>query len=158
MTVAYRLAEPEDRVFIVDAWVSSYRTAHAAGMIAMEDWREIMWRQVEKVLDRPTTDTVVAYEPEETDHLADLQGFITADISAAAPYVFYVYVKESFRRAGYARGLFRALGIDPAAPFTYACKTAAVADLVRMRKIPCSKWDPLAARFANKMEQPRRRR
>lgn len=155
MTVAFRRADLADRRFICDAWVSSYRTAHAAGLIAMEDWHSVMWRQVEKILDRSSTTTLVAYEPEETDRRVDLQGFIAADITAGLPLVFYVFVKENYRRAGYAAGLLHAIGIDARAPFLYACKTAVVADLVRLRKIPCAKWDPLAARYPQK-NAPRR--
>jgi GNAT superfamily N-acetyltransferase len=142
VTVAFRPADRADRSFICDAWVSSYRFAHTAGFISMERWHRVMWQEVEHALDRPTTTTIVAYEPEETDRRVDLQGFI-------------VFVKENYRRAGYAAGLLNAIGIDARAPFLYACKTAVVAELARLRKIPCARFDPIAARYPSKTP-PRR--
>jgi GNAT superfamily N-acetyltransferase len=155
MTIAFRPAELADRRFIVLNWLSSYRTAHTAGLIAMEDWHDVMWPQVEKLLDRPTSTTFVAYDPDESDRLVDLHGFIAADITPGPPLVLYVYVKDAYRRAGIARGLFEAIGVDPRRPFLYACKTPIVAELAEQRKIPCAKFDNNAARYPSKIA-PRR--
>jgi GNAT superfamily N-acetyltransferase len=156
VTVAFRPAELSDRRFIVGAWMMSFRTSHSAGLIAMDDWVGVMRPQIEKLLEREGTTTVVAYDPDEPAGLTDLQGFIAADVTPGSlPLVLYVYVKEPYRRWGYARGLFRAIGVDPERPFLYACKTAVVAELARLRKIPSARWDPLAARYPNK-RAPRR--
>ena len=120
MTVAFRFAEAEDRRFIIDGWVTSYKQSYYAGLIAMSDWRSIMWGQIEKVIDRQDVRTVVAYETEDTGHLADLYGFITADSELAPPLVYYIYVAQPYRRGGYARRLFAAVGVDPDRPFQYA--------------------------------------
>ncbi len=163
MTLAFRPAADHDQTFIVDAWVSSYRTAHAAGMISMATWRAVMWPEVERVLRLPNTRTFVAYETDETDHVADLYGFISVDTAAPPPIVWYVYTKEAYRRGGngrlwdghgLARKLFAAAGVDPTSPFVYGCKTSVVAELSRLRKIPSAKWDPVSTRFDN----PRRER
>jgi hypothetical protein len=135
----YRAAVEGDDIFINYGWLDSYRWAHAAGMIHMDDWRDVMLPQIKRVRARPKTITVVAEEP------GALAGFICAKPGNDPPLVFYVYVKEQYRKAGIARGLFRLAGVDPFERFVYACKTAVVSEL--MRKIPQAKFDPYAARF-----------
>lgn len=138
---SFRIAEPADRDFIVSGWSASYRLSDRAGMIAMDDWADVMHPQIVKVLDRPSASTVVAHDTAT----GVLQGFICADRNGALPMVFYVYVKEAYRRTGIARGLFAAVAINPLLPFTYACRTALVG---RLRdKIPSAKHDHLRARF-----------
>lgn len=145
---------PHDRHLVVSAWTQSYRTAHTAGMIQDEDWYRVMDEQVAKALDRPDVRTIVAYNPAETDHIADLYGFITADTNESPPLVYYCYVKQAYRRGGngrlwsgpgLARQLFAAMGVDPEMPFHYVCSTPMVRKLDR--KIPLSKWTPLYGRF-----------
>lgn len=110
-------------------------------MIAMEDWASVMHPQITKVLDRPSASTAVAFDRDSDV----LQGFISADSSQPMRHVFYLYVKEPYRRTGIARGLFAAVAIDPLVPFTYACRTAVVGWL--SSKIPFAKHDHLRARF-----------
>jgi hypothetical protein len=135
----YRRATDGDRIFIDYGWLDSYRWAHAAGMIHMDDWRDVMLPQIAKVRSRPHAVTVVAEEP------TALVGFIVAEPHNDPALVFYVYVKEAYRKSGIARGLFRSVGIDPTSRFVYACKTAVVSEL--SGKLPRAKWDPYAARF-----------
>ncbi len=151
MGIAYRPAEPADRRFIVSTWAMSYQEADSAGMIAIEDWHKVMRPQINKVIDRPDARTIVAYETTDDGHEANLYGFITGEPDAKWPLVVYVYVKHAYRRAGVARGLFAALGVDPTRPFEYACRTRAVAEIYEARKIPCAQWDPMSVR------QPRKR-
>lgn len=141
MTVTYRLMQPEDRKLVISAWSSSLRNSDRAGMIAMKRWAAVMHVEIEEALDRPHAITVVAQDT-ETDLLL---GFISADLSQALPYVFYVYVKEPHRRSGIARGLFDAIDVDPAKPFSYACRTTIVGWL--RRKIPHAHHDHLRVRF-----------
>lgn len=151
MTTSNRLALPADRDFIVSGWSSSYRLSDRAGMIAMSRWADTMHREIDDVLARPSASTVTAYDTDS----GVFQGFICADrnpgppisdlITSGLPIVFYVYVKEAYRREGVARGLFASVGIDPMLPFTYACRTPIVG-LLR-DKIPFAKHDHLRARF-----------
>lgn len=134
----YRKASEADRIFIDYGWLDSYRWAHAAGMIHMDDWKIVMLPQIERVRSRPKTITMVAEEPDA------LAGFICCEPGNPA-LVFYVYVKEQYRRAGVARGLFKSAGVDPDDRFIYACKTAVVTELAR--KLPMARFDPYAARF-----------
>lgn len=135
----YRRAADGDRIFIDYGWLDSYRWAHAAGMIHMDDWRDVMLPQITRIRTRPHAITMIAEEPDA------LAGFICAEPRNDPALVFYVYVKEQYRKAGIARGLFRSVGIDPDSRFIYACKTAVISEL--SRKLPRAKWDPYAARF-----------
>lgn len=136
----YRKATEADRIFIDYGWLDAYRWAHAAGMIHMDDWRDVMLPQIARVRSRPKTVTMVAEEN------GSPVGFMCAE-PGDLPLVFFVYVKAPYRKAGYARGLFKAIGIDPQERFVYACKTPVVTEITQRYKIPCAKWDPYAARF-----------
>lgn len=152
--------DSEERAFVISTWSSSYKGSHFAGLIASEDWPAIMHAQIGKLLDRPGTRTLgpgtrtlVACEPD-----GFLYGFIAGDTSRRLPIVHYVYVKDPFRGAGYARGLFGALGVDPAQPFLYTCRTAIVSRIADKypggsNKIPHGKFVPAAARYTNYYHQ-----
>lgn len=154
--ISHRLATADDRRFVVSAWSSSFKGSDTAGMIFSDDWARIMHEQIGRLLDRPGVRTHVAVD---SDDRAFIYGFITADPAhprpenAPIPVVFYLYVKEPYRRSGCARGLFRAAGIDPSGPFLYACKTSIVTIL--QPKIPLARWDPRVARLP-KDKEPRR--
>lgn len=145
--LAYRLAREHDRPFVVESWLSSYRTAHAAGLIAMDDWHDVMLRQVERVLARPGCETHVACHPGEDLPGADLYGWIATEPEpepGLGPLVHYCYVKVAYRRMGIARGLLSAAGVDRQRPWVYTCKTGVVSSL----PLGQGRWRPLIARFA----------
>jgi hypothetical protein len=162
----YRAADSAtDRDFVVATWSSSYKSAHAAGIIASEDWPTVMHATLRKLLARPGTRTIVAYEPPDF-----LYGFIAGDTTGPVPVVWYVYVKGPYRseprvdqdgmpiagpRTGprHARGLFRALGVDPTRRFFYACSTPVVTEIGLARKIPYGKFVPATARYTNYQER-----
>jgi GNAT superfamily N-acetyltransferase len=157
MIVVHRQHTPDDRDFIVSSWSSSFKRSHFAGMIHTDDWAAVMHPQIRRVLERPDARAMVAYE--KTDP-AFLYGFIAGDTSLhvpvvedgqrkvyTLPVVFYVFVKEAYRRVGIARGLFTALGVDPLRPFIYTGRTGVVRTLIEARKIPRADWNPLVARY-----------
>lgn len=150
MKPSFRAATaPDDRRFVITTWSSSFKTSYAAGLIQTEDWPTIMHAQIGKVLDRPGATTLVAYERTDPSFL---YGFASADVTERGkPIVFYVYVKEPYRRAGIARALFAELGINPSLPFVYACKTPAVTHV--HDKIPRAKWNPLVARYPKEQQR-----
>ncbi len=150
--IAFRPALVADRQFIISGWSTSFKTAHAAGMIATSDWAAVMHPQIEKVLNRPDCVTLVAYEPDE-DPGVDLYGFISGDPTARLPVVFYAYVKGPQRCSGIGRALFGAIGIDPAKPFVYTCHTPMASRL--RSKIPLAKANPLLARYPKSETTPR---
>jgi GNAT superfamily N-acetyltransferase len=140
--ISHRPATPDDVRFVVSAWSSSYKQAHTAGMIHTDDWATVMHRQVERALARPGSRTLVAFEHKDTSHI---YGFICGDTSDDVPAIFYVYVKEPYRRSGIARDLFKALGVQPHERFIYACKTAIVPTLAR--SIPAARFNPAILRY-----------
>ena len=108
-----------------------------------------MHDQIGKLVDR--SDTRIAYERSDPDFY---YGFICGDTSDARyPIVHYVYVKGPYRKSGYARGLFAALGVDPDGRFEYTCRTGIVR--VLLHKVPRADWNPLAARFPKEARQER---
>lgn len=153
MTVSFRPMTAADRDFVISGWSASLRTSIHAGLISDTTWADVMHREIGAILDRPTTRTVVACEPGELDHLDRefLYGFAVARIGE--PYLYYCYVKAKFRhgkrrgmRRGYGELLLDAVGIDPAQPFGYACRTPAAIRLAP--RYPAATWDPFPARKA----------
>lgn len=158
----------DERRFVISSWSSSYKASHFAGLITAEDWADIMHVQLGKIIDRPTTRTLVAVS---ADRHPFLYGFIAGDTSGRQPIIHFVYVKDAFRseRVGdrregprYARGLCAALGVDPAGPFLYTCRTPVVSQLVHpasgQSKIPRATFCPAAARYTNYQEQSHEQR
>lgn len=157
MTIAYRPAEIDDAPFVVSTWSRAFKESRSAGTIATEDWERVMHPQIQRILARPTVRTVVAYENTAPDFL---YGYIAAEPERVDPVVHFVYVKEPYRRAGYARGLFATIGIDPTARFFFTHWTPVVAKLTMQRdqhgemipngnKIPNAKHEPKFARYVN---------
>ena len=142
--IAIRPAAEHDERFIIASWLSSWRDANAAGLIQHEDWFDVMWPQLQKALKRPDVRTLVAYETDEADHVADLYGFITADVVAPTPLLYYCYTKQAYRRMGVARRLFAAVGLDAHKRFEFVCKAPVPAEL--LTKAPFARWNPAAGR------------
>jgi hypothetical protein len=146
----------DEHRFVRSAWLSSYKHADHAGIIAAEDWAGVMHPQLTKLLRRPGVRTILAYEPPDFFY-----GFICGDMSGAIAIVHYVYVKDAYRsesgaggstaRTGprHARGLFAALGVDPMEPFLATAKTGASSRIALARKIPRARFAPNAVRYAN---------
>ena len=148
--LAYRPAADQDRDFVINSWLYSYRTAHAAGLIAMGDWPAVMVPQLEKILARPGASVIVAHRPGEEDSRADIYGWIATETGHERPLVHYCYVKQPYRRLGIARGLMAASGVGD--DFMYSCKTA-IASKVSHR-IPRARWSPLVVRFPHPDDKP----
>lgn len=135
--------------FVISGWSTSFKHAHAAGIISSDDWADVMHDQIRKLLVRPCVRTMVGFEKKDPTFL---YGFICGDTTEnpwrarlGIPTVFYVYVKGTYRRRGFARDLFTALGVDPAAAFVAACKTQTSSRIAS--KTPLARWDPLVARY-----------
>jgi len=155
MALAFRLADEADAAFIVQSWLASFRTAHAAGLIAMEDWREVMGAQIRKMLVRPGVSVWVAHHPGEEDHRADLYGWVAVEGRPdSVPLVLYCYVKHAYRQMGIASRLLSAAGVTDR--YDYAAKTEMLGRIARKRSrtLARGRWDPLAARYRRRSSNP----
>ncbi len=154
MAVAHRPAEPRDAEFIIPNWSRTYKASRSNGMIASENWAGVMHREIHQLLNRPEVRTIVAYDDSAEDFL---YGFIAGNPTSSPPFVFWVHVKENYRRAGYARGLFDALGIDPRQPFSYTCWTPMIlkvsSKIPRTTHVPLTQYHP--ERIANGHDEAR---
>lgn len=161
----YRAAEAKDWNFVLESWLDSYRTAHAAGLVSMEDWKPLMRRQFQKILSRYGCVTWVAFNPSDPDSGSDLYGWAAVERdfqvpvrkrvnnqweqileNSEAPLVHYVFVKQAYRKMGIAKGLLRAAGVDVQEPFWHSSKTPVLEKL--KSKMPQARWNPLLARFS----------
>lgn len=164
--LVYRHATEPDLGFCVETFLDSYRDSHAAGLVPMDVWHEVMRPVWTRILSRPGVAIHVAAWAGEDDGVADLAGWIAVErgyevsrsvqrfgkrcrrlVVAKQPLVLYVFVKQLYRESGIARGLFAAAGVDPAAPFRHATKTAVMSDPKLAAKIPHAKWAPLIVRY-----------
>lgn len=145
MTITFRPAagrDSEDRTFIVSTWSSSWKGSNYAGIIDADDWSAIMRPQFEKHLERPDARAIIACERNDPSYF---YGWIAGDVVERTPVVWYVYVKEPYRRTGIARRLFAALGVDPARRFIYACGSPMAIRLAD--KIPLARLNPNGLRY-----------
>lgn len=141
MNLSFRPAHDADRTFIVSNWSSCFKKSHSAGIIHTDDWASVMHAQLERVLDRPGSRALIAFEKSEPDFF---YGFIAGDTSEETPVVHYVYVKEAYRRSGIARGLFDAFGVDPSQYFVYVCRPVMVH---LTSKVPLARFNPNEVRY-----------
>ncbi len=151
MSIGYRTAELDDAPFVVSQWSRCFKPSRSAGMIADEDWPLVMHAQIQKLLARRGVKTIIAYERTDPSFL---YGFITATPDSSPQVVYFVVVKEAYRRAGYARGLFGAMGIDLRSSFRFTCWTPVIPKL--QHAIPLAKHVPEYARIVGYVEpEPR---
>lgn len=154
--IAFReadLGNREERMFMISTWSSSWKKSHDAGLIASEDWAEVMHPQFGKILDRKGTRAILGYDAAEPNFW---YGWAAGDTSERTPVVYYCYVKEPYRQAGYkagvrtgdgyARQLLAKLGVDPSASFTYICQTPLAIQL-RESKFPRARRNPNEVRY-----------
>lgn len=141
MSIQVRDMLPKELPFVLDGFLSSYRTSHFAGLIQFDDWWSVMAPQVEKMLARPGWRCLVVYDTTAEAGAGDLMGFA---FGLPGEVLGYVYVKQPFRRYGMAWLLLRKLGIERDAQFRYVAKTPIVGKL--LPKVPGARFDPLVAR------------
>lgn len=145
MKLAFRPAaghDSDDRSFIVSTWSRSFKLSHSAGLIHSDDWPTVMHTQLERILDRDGARALIACDRDDGDYF---YGWIAADTTDRIPVLHYVYVKEPYRRAGIARQLFTAIGIDPAQFFTYVCRGPSYGQFAS--RVAHARYNPNAVRF-----------
>lgn len=167
MRLHYRPAIPGDHDFIAATWSTCWPRPHEASCLTPAAWRTAVWSSIPSVIARPDMRVLVAADADTTDHVADLFGWLawkpravervvngyTRGVSyrlaegGPMPLVFCCFVKHGARRAGVARGLCRAAGIDPAADLAYVCRSRAVDVLADANKLPRATWCPHLGRL-----------
>lgn len=151
MTLAFRMPHAiDDRKFICDSWSRSLRMCESAGFVDMRHWMAIAVEQAKRYLARSYVTTIVAYEDASWASAADIYGYVIVDTTEALPLLYYAYVKDEYRRRGFARALFAAAGIDPADRFGYLCETRSTVALVEAGKMPKATHDPVPIRTGRK--------
>jgi GNAT superfamily N-acetyltransferase len=169
VAICYRVATEADRSLIIDSWLDSFKYSHGAGLIHVDEWQDVMVRQIARVLDRPGVFVWVAADPKFAESKADILGWIAVERDfdvpvrvwrdgkrlaaleqSPAPLVHYVYVRQPYRRSGVARRLFHVAGVDPSKRFLYTCQTATATKIRAAGKVPDSHWSPLIARHPKK--------
>lgn len=157
MTISHRLATESDLPFVFGSWLSAFRPSYAGGPVPADLYAAVYTEAIGHLLRRPGCDVVVAFKPGEEPGMADLYGFLCAERETSrGPVVHFVYVRDSQREEGIARGLFDAAGIDIRSSFTFTYKTPIVAKLAA--KIPRSRYNPLCARFQSAWPEDRETR
>lgn len=162
-----RPANATDLEFVVASWVDSYRNSHFSGPIPMPMYRDVMTASVRWILNRPGIEIWVAFKPDERPP-DDLYGWVciegavpmrvrewdpvqrlTVDVEHIAPIVVhYAYVKQMFREKGIAKRLLLAAGVEPRMkPVIHTFKTAIVAKLQGLGKLPGASFAPQLARY-----------
>ncbi len=99
-----RPATRNDAAFVASSWLRSYREAPAAVAVPSRTYFYWHHRVIEVLLGRSAV--LVACDPRRPDTIV---GWACAEAMEGALVLHYVYVKHSFRRAGVARALVRAL-------------------------------------------------
>ncbi len=151
--LAHRLATDEDMPYVFGSWIDSWRNQQSAGLIPMDVYLEVQTNLIQRLLARPGCDVLVAYHPGETDHVADLYGWLCAEQTSRGPVVHYVYTRESQRKEGIARGMLLAAGIDPDGPFFFTAMTSTVKRFIGRK--PKAKYEPLCARYETAWREER---
>ncbi len=128
------------RNFVLSNWSSSLRRSPDAGMITSEDWPSVMHTQMAKICARPECRVLVAIG----EAAPVFGGFIAGEPTERV--VYFVFVKDHFRRSGLARQLFKSLGIDPGGRFVYPCRTYDSLDL--RDRTPHAVHDRAVGRYA----------
>ena len=150
--ILIRMADSQDRQFIVDSWVRSYRSSKYAGFIQMKRWFPIMIEEISALVSDPRVCVFVAYDPSDADRIADIYGWCCTEIApvdvgiAYRTLVHYIFVKGPYRRRGIGRALLEQAIGDLRKPFAYSCSTDMLESIGVRRIAPYAVFDPLPGR------------
>lgn len=141
LRVVIRPARETDNSLIFDAWLDSFRGAHAAGPFPMHMYRAVYTQTIEELLARPNVRVLIACDENDDDQ--DV-GFLIHELRQP-PVVHYIYVKSPWRKKRVASMLMAAAQIPTGRLFVYTFKTALASRLVE--HWTGGIWDPFCARF-----------
>jgi hypothetical protein len=161
-----RTATETDLVFVVDSWLSSFRTSRYAGTLPKQVYFDAYRAGLAELFARPEVRVLVAHKPGEEPPY-DVYGWICAE-EAPVPILHYVYVKKPYRsefretreggrlrtrvlRGGIAARLFEAAGLSRAHRFFYTHATPMGSDIINACRLNAS-HDPWLAREPRRKE------
>jgi GNAT superfamily N-acetyltransferase len=143
--VGIRDALDDDRAFVVDSWLMSFRLSHFAGPISMRRYRDVYSLEIEDLLLRPLCCVRVAYNNLSPGQIF---GFLCFEGGHKHPVIHYLYVKQPLRRRGIAKLLVQDASINLDRRFVYTYRTPLAHDLTkRGSKYERGKFMPQVARF-----------
>lgn len=107
-----RPGREQDAPFIFNSWLRSYRRSKAAQQVGNDVYYAQHHKCIERTLQRASTQVLVAV-PAALGESDTICGYIVTERVPGADkalVVHYVYVKETFRRLGLAKGMLQAAG------------------------------------------------
>lgn len=151
MTLAFRTPRDiDDRKLVCDSWARSLRLSEAAGFCDMRNWMGFAVEQAKRYIARSYVTTLIAYEDAQYASDFDVYGYLVVDTTEPTALLYYGYVKDEYRKRGFARALFAAAGIDPDGRWKYLCETRSSVELVAAGKMPKATFDPVPIRAGRK--------
>jgi len=131
--ITYRsvdLADEQDRRFVLDGWLKSWRKSQYAGVVANNRFSEVTFDTIKQLFDRGMTILVAESVNPDTK-----VGFIAYERSEI-PVLHYLYVKPVLRGLGFGGRLLTEVGITPEEPFVYTFRTSDSRKLVNGTHCP----------------------
>jgi GNAT superfamily N-acetyltransferase len=138
-------ARDRDLGLILHAWPESFYDAHASGPLPRDVYHDAYDETVARVLAKPGVTCLVARSPRDGDML---YGFVVFEPGV----LWMTYVKQPYRRRGFARALMTAAGFGPFTRFDYTFKSQAAGEMCRRWK--GARWNPLIARRLKPVPRP----
>lgn len=120
MKLSIRAYRPTDEAFVIDAWKRSYEGALAVRGCDREHYRIEMSRTIGRILDKTTTTTLVACDPEDADTIVGFACYTRSTMLGPVE-LHYVYVKREFRKMGVARFMLEGI---PVGSYTFLAPQA----------------------------------
>lgn len=118
---AIREYRPEDEDFVYHALLNSFRRSHFRGPWPTDIYYKAGRYSIDRLVGaeaRWGCRTIMAWSPADAGSGFDLYGYAIVESGFDRPVVHYVYVKDAWRRRGFARRLLAAAGIDGVFYFT----------------------------------------
>ena len=142
--VGIREATVDDRPFVMDSWLMSFRFSHFSGPISTKRYRKVYNEEIGELKLRAGAWVRVAYNRENPDQIF---GFVCFERGHKEPVIHYIYTKQAFRKRGIAKLLLRDASINPCRPFFYTYRTPLAHDLTKGgAKFERGKFSPRIAR------------
>ena len=118
LPVRLRTLTEEDKPFIFNSWLKSYRFSHFGEKITNTIYFQDHHKVVERII--KNSKTLIACDPEDS---SQLYGYIVAAVEEGILVLHFIYVKHTFRNLGIGKTLLDALGHDKSSAAVYTHHT-----------------------------------